>query len=176
MGESIELSPVTHITAGCVGPQGERTFYIQARKDDVIVTLLCEKFQVQQIAAGIVKFVDELQEKYPDLPVASADYLEVEMGLEEPLEPVFRVGHMGLGYDEENDLIVLVAHELADEDSEDDEQGTSTARFWGSRSQLLSMGAYGSTVSARGRPICGNCLQPIDPSGHFCPRRNGHQH
>ncbi len=176
MGESIELSPVTHITAGCVGSQGERTFYIQARKDDVLVTLLCEKFQVQQVATGIEQFVNELQEKYPDLPVAIADYREVEMELEEPLEPVFRVGQMGLGYDEENDLIVLVAQELAEGESEDDEQETSTARFWGSRSQLLSMGAYGSTVSARGRPTCGNCLQPIDPSGHFCPRRNGHQH
>ncbi len=176
MGESIELSPVTSITAGCVGPQGERTFYIQARKDDVLVSLLCEKFQVQQIATGIEQFVNELQEKYPELPVAIADYREVEMELEEPLEPVFRVGQMGLGYDEENDLVVLVAQELAEGESEDDEQETSTARFWASRSQLLSMGAYGSTVSARGRPTCGNCLQPIDPSGHFCPRRNGHQH
>ncbi|MFQ5407029.1 MAG: DUF3090 family protein [Anaerolineales bacterium] len=175
MGQEIELSPVTRITANCVGPPGKRTFYIQARKDDEIVTLLCEKFQVQQLAAGIEQFVTELQEKFPDLPVAVVDYLEAEMELEEPLEPLFRVGQMGLGYDAENDLLVLVAQELVDEE-DGDEADSSSARLWASRSQMLSMGAYGSQVAAQGRPICGNCLQPMEPEGHFCPRRNGHQH
>lgn len=174
MGVTIELSPVTHITAGCVGELGKRTFYIQARKDDELVTLLCEKFQIQQLAAGIEQFVSELQEKFPALPVAVVNYLESEMELEEPLEPIFRVGQMGLGYDAENDLLVLVAQELVGEDDEPDD--AATARFWASRAQMLSMGAHGASVAARGRPICGNCLQPMDPEGHFCPRRNGHQH
>jgi predicted amidophosphoribosyltransferase len=28
---------------------------------------------------------------------------------------------------------------------------------------------------AAGRPICSMCGQPIDPEGHFCPRKNGHR-
>jgi len=31
-------------------------------------------------------------------------------------------------------------------------------------------------VAGQGRPICGNCGEPIDPEGHFCPKRNGHKH
>jgi hypothetical protein len=34
---------------------------------------------------------------------------------------------------------------------------------------------WGLQVAAQGRPICGNCGEPIDPAGHFCPRSNGHK-
>ena len=30
-------------------------------------------------------------------------------------------------------------------------------------------------VVAAGRPTCAMCGEPIDPEGHFCPRRNGHR-
>jgi hypothetical protein len=30
-------------------------------------------------------------------------------------------------------------------------------------------------LAGRGRPICGNCGEPIDAGGHFCPKRNGHK-
>jgi uncharacterized repeat protein (TIGR03847 family) len=29
-------------------------------------------------------------------------------------------------------------------------------------------------VVASGRPPCPLCGQPLDPTGHLCPRRNGH--
>jgi predicted amidophosphoribosyltransferase len=35
---------------------------------------------------------------------------------------------------------------------------------------------WGVEIATRGRPICGNCGEPIDPEGHFCPKRNGHKH
>jgi uncharacterized repeat protein (TIGR03847 family) len=168
-----DLKPVSHITTGAIGPQGKRVFYIQARKDDDVVTLIVEKQQVQDLAFGLEKFLTDLQERLPDLPDASVEYSESEMNLMQPIDPVFRVGHMGLGYDEENDLLVLVAREIQAQD--DNPEDSSIARFWCSRSQLRAMCNWGLEVAGRGRPICGNCGQPIDPEGHFCPKRNGHK-
>jgi uncharacterized repeat protein (TIGR03847 family) len=161
----------------CIGEPGKRVFYIQARKDSQKVTLLCEKFQVQQLAAGIAQFIQEIERKFPDLQPASADYYVPNMLLEMPLESLFRVGQLGLGYDERNDLALLVAQAVSDEEETTPEPDTvSEVRFWATRSQLLAMGSYGIYVAAQGRPICGNCLQPIDSEGHFCPNRNGYKH
>lgn len=169
-----DLRPVNKITTGAIGPQGKRVFYIQARKGDELVTLIVEKQQVQALAIGLEQFLADLDDRFPDLAEASADYKETEMELDQPIDPAFRVGNMGLGYDDENDLLVLVAREIQSEGDESEEG--SVARFWCTRSQLRSMCTWGLEVASRGRPICGNCGQPVDPAGHFCPKRNGHKH
>ncbi|MEJ2550209.1 MAG: DUF3090 domain-containing protein [Anaerolineales bacterium] len=169
-----DLKPVTRITTGAIGPVGQRVFYIQASKGEELITLIVEKQQVQSLAIGLEQFLADLDERFPDLSNAEAAFVEDEMELEKPIDPAFRVGHMGLGYDEDNDLLVLVAREIEAE-GEDLDAG-DVARFWCTRSQLRSMCAWGLEVASRGRPICGNCGQPIDPEGHFCPKRNGHKH
>jgi len=166
----VELNPVSRITAGAVGPPGKRVFYIQARKGSQLVTLLVEKHQVQSLAIGLEEFLDELGERLPELSEASADYNSDEMELEQPLDPMFRAGNIGLGYDEENDRLVLVARQLESED-----EGSEVVRFWCTRSQLRAMCTWGLEVASQGRPICGNCGEPKDPEGHFCPKSNGHK-
>ncbi|MBI2371258.1 MAG: DUF3090 domain-containing protein [Deltaproteobacteria bacterium] len=173
-GISYELNPVTRITAGAVGTPGKRTFYIQARRDRQVVTLLCEKQHVEVLGRGIEEFLKELQEKSPDLPGASDAFDPASMALEEPLEPAFHVGQLGLGYDRDNDLLVLVARELVTEEMTEEE--ASSARFWATRSQMRAMAKFGLEVVKRGRPICPACRRPMDPEGHLCPRSNGHAH
>lgn len=177
--DELELNPVDHICAGCQGEPGQRVFYLQARKGAQLVTLLCEKFQMQQLAAGITKYLDELQARFGQLKPAITDFEEAEMELEEPLEPRFRAGQLGLGYDEAEDLLVLMAQEMT-EDSQaalgEEPPERQSARFWATRQQMLNLAAHISLVASRGRAVCGNCLQPIDPAGHFCPRRNGFKH
>ena len=166
----LELNPVSRITTGAVGPPGTRVFYIQARKEDRLISLIIEKHQIQSLAIGLEEFLEELDGRLPDLPEASAKYDSAEMELEEPLNPMFRVGQIGLGYDEESDRLVLIAREL---ESEDD--GGEVARFWCTRAQLRAMCFWGLEVASLGRPICGNCGEPKDPEGHFCPKSNGHK-
>ena len=170
--EIFDLNPVTHITAGAVGEPGNRTFYIQARQGSQLVTLLCEKQQVAALALGVEQLLEQLAEKDPKLAQTIDLVLEVNMELEEPLDPVFRVGQMGLGYDEERNLLVLVAQELLPEGQ--DASTASSARFWGTAEQMRTMAHHAQAVVASGRPTCPLCGAPIDPEGHFCPRRNGH--
>jgi uncharacterized repeat protein (TIGR03847 family) len=173
-GTVFELNPVTHITTGFIGQPGKRVFYLQAQKGREVVTLIVEKQQVEALAQGIEQFLAELKEKFPDLPDATSDYTPEKMALKVPLDPAFRVGQLGLGYDQDHDLLVLVAQEVIVEERSPDEAGT--ARFFASRSQMMALSEHALVVVKQGRPTCGMCGQPIDPEGHFCPRRNGHQH
>ncbi len=173
-GAVYELNPITHITSGFIGQPGKRVFYLQAFKGREVVTLIVEKQQIEVLAQGIEQFVAELKEKSPGLPDASPDYATDQMALKIPLDPAFRVGQLGLGYDQDRDLLVLVAQEVIVEDRDPEEAGN--ARFFATRSQMRALSRHSLEIIKQGRPICGNCGQPIDPEGHFCPRRNGHKH
>ncbi|MBM4423991.1 MAG: DUF3090 domain-containing protein [Chloroflexi bacterium] len=174
MGRVIELNPVTRITTGAVGQPGKRVFYLQAESGGRSTTVLCEKQQVQALGIGVEQFLQELQQRFPGLLSPGGSFLQADMELREPLEPLFRVGQFGLGYDEDTDRVILVAQEAQEEEANPDD--AASVRFWATRSQMLAMAQYGLQIVGQGRPICGNCLQPIDPEGHFCPRRNGHRY
>ncbi|MFN2304093.1 MAG: DUF3090 family protein, partial [Anaerolineales bacterium] len=86
---SIDLNPITHITVDAIGQPGERVFYLQGRNSDQVITLLVEKFQVQTLALAIENLMVELREKSPELVDASPDFMEEDMTLEPPLDPLF---------------------------------------------------------------------------------------
>ena len=174
MASERDINPVTHVTTGAIGPPGKRVFYLQARSEDGLITLILEKQQVQSLAVGLEEFLAELHKRLPGLSDASADYASEQMALEQPIEPLFRIGQIGLGYDDASDRLVLVVREVLPE--EDDPAQAQVVRLWCTRSQLRAMCYWGLEVAGQGRPICGNCGEPIDPEGHFCPKRNGHKH
>lgn len=174
MAEEIDLQPVTHITIDAIGKPGQRVFYIQGWHEQRTVTLIVEKIQVQSLAVGYEQFLAEIQKRFPQLSEASAEYDEEKMHIHPPVDPIFRVGEISLGYDAENDLVVLVAREVLEEEQPPEE--ARVVRFWCRRSQILAMCRWGMEVAGRGRPICPQCGQPMEPEGHFCPKRNGHKH
>jgi uncharacterized repeat protein (TIGR03847 family) len=174
----IDLQPVTHITTDAIGAPGKRVFYIQGWQGQRTVTVIIEKIQIQSLAVGLEQFLTELQEKYPELPEASAEFDEERMHIHPPVDPLFRVGELGLGYDSDQDLVVLVTKELLPEGAEEGEEGkegeAGVVRFWCTRAQIRAMAHWGMEVASRGRPLCPQCGQPMDPEGHFCPKKNGH--
>lgn len=174
MAEEIELQPVTHITTDAIGAPGKRVFYIQAWQGQRTITLIVEKIQIQSLAVGFEQFHAELQQRLPGLTEAPADYDEDKMHINPPVDPLFRVGELGLGYDVERDLVVLELRELIGED--EDAEEARLVRFWCTRAQIRAMCKWGMEVAARGRPICPQCGEPIEPEGHFCPKKNGHKH
>ncbi len=111
----IELDPVDRITADAVGPPGERVFYLQARKQDRLVTLLVEKQQVQLLAASVLEILARVGKETGEGPPEAA------MDLEDPLLPEWRAGRLSIGYLEDRDLLMLEAEEVVP-DAEDDDQ------------------------------------------------------
>lgn len=168
--ELFDLNPVGYITADAIGPPGERTFYLQASQEDTLITLVLEKEQVQALAISIDQMLDELEKRHPQSASEMELISQYDLVLREPIEPVFRVGQIGLGYDEDSDMLIVVAQELTDDSEE-----MSVARFWATRAQMKAMSEHSLQVVEAGRPTCPLCNRPIDKDGHFCPRRNGHQ-
>ncbi len=172
----IDLNPVQHITADAIGQPGQRVFYLQAwREVDVQpITVIIEKVQLQTLSAGIEQMLSEVAKQNPNLSAPSTEYDEGKMHITPPVDPLFRGGEMGLGYDAENDLIVILAREIVMEGGDPEE--ASVVRFWCSRDQAGQLATWGQEVVGRGRAICPLCGQPMDPAGHFCPKKNGHKH
>jgi len=169
-----DLRPVDHITTDAIGQPGKRIFYLQAWQGERTVTLIVEKIQVQSLSIGLEQFLAEIHEKFPNLAEASSEYQEDKMHIHPPVDPLFRAGEFGLGYDSESDLLVLVARELQAEGVDPEE--ASVVRFWCTRSQLRALAHWGMEIASRGRPLCPQCGEPMDPEGHFCPKKNGHKH
>jgi uncharacterized repeat protein (TIGR03847 family) len=175
VSERIDLDPVTRITAAATGEPGHRTFYLQARDDAVVVSLLVEKQQVALLALH----VDELLERIGRAPNPEDAGVPdpSSLDLEEPVDPAFRVGQIGLGYEEDRDLVLLQCDEYVPEDA-DEEQAPADpgrVRIWATRGQVYALARRGEREVAAGRPTCPMCGEPLDPAGHFCPRSNGHR-
>lgn len=171
MAHQIELNPVSHLTIGTIGKPGQRTFYLQGGRGNNSISLIIEKEQATVLADSLETFIEELDQKHPVETRDVEESILQDMRLREPVEALFRVGNMGLGYNESDDQVVLIAYELVDE-----EEDPNVVSFWASRIQMRSLVNHAREIVAAGRPICGNCGRPIDPSGHFCPNRNGHRH
>jgi len=183
---TFDFNPVSAIVADAVGRPGQRTFFLQARQGGDMATLIMEKEQVAALATSILQLLEELEKERADLP-AVAEEPDVP-SLREPLEPAFRVGQLGLGYDERQDLMVLIAQAIPDAGGEEqdvavdppapemteDEDNDQKARFYATRGQMRSLSEHALQVVAAGRPDCPLCGRVIEPDGHFCPRTNGH--
>ena len=167
-----DLNPVDRITTDAIGQPGKRVFYLQARQGTKLVTLICEKEHVAALSVAVDHWLLSLVDNVAEAVVEPDAVLQEGMELEVPLDPVFHVAEVNLGYDQESGRLVVIAYELL---PEQDDVTPSVARFWATPAQMRAFSIRGLEVVAAGRPRCAMCGEPIDPEGHFCPRKNGHR-
>ncbi len=162
-----EFEEVDAFTAGTIGRPGERVFYLQARAGRQRLAVRCEKQQV----AAIVQY---LRRVLVDLPPAEDRPMGGALELATPVDEVFVLGPIGLGYDRSNDRIVVQLEELVptDDDGEPIADDHGQMRIYVSRSQASAFCEHADEIVAAGRPNCQWCTLPIDPDGHACPRMN----
>ena len=114
----IDVDPCDHITADAIGKPGQRVFYLQAYQDQRTITVIIEKTQLHSLAIGVEQFLSQINEQNPDVEEASGDYVEEVMRINPPVDPLFRVGEIGLGYDKDRDLVVLFVKEILTEEDD----------------------------------------------------------
>jgi len=158
--------------AGAVGQPGRRTFFLQARKDDVLVSVSLEKLQVAALAtrmSSLLEAVDaDVRSSVPDAG-----------SLEEPVVDLFRVGAMALAWDAETGTVVVEAQTETDDGEyaevpDEAADGPDLLRVRIDPPAARGFIERAEAVIAAGRPACPFCGEPLDPGGHFCTRTKAH--
>lgn len=159
-------------TADYTGQPGDRTFYVQSR-GDATLTFAVEKQQVELLAERLKEMLLLLDAADPIATATPAR--DPSFGLEDPIEPEWRVGTIAIGYVEESDRIVVSLAPVQDDPPEDPEEIEFDARFFLDKDQVRAFSLHAAAVVAEGRPLCQLCGLPMDPDGHNCPASNGHR-
>ena len=176
--------------AGTVGQPGERTFFLQAREGNRITSVACEKQQVSVLAEHLDRVLNEVHKRSVgdvEVPPAGSAARDTEP-LDAPITEEFRVGTMTIAWDPTIRRIVieLFSNVDADEEEQDQEAGKAAERAEEidadevfvvkiTASYARDFVARAQALVAAGRPSCPFCLQPMDASGHVCPRANGYR-
>ena len=178
MSASFELDAPEHFTAGAVGQPGERVFYLQARQDRSLVTLKCEKEQVGALGEYLAGLLVRIGRSGPEG--------RGDLELIQPIEPAWAVASLGVGHDESDNRIIIVANEVVEEAEEEDGPAAepppasepavepATARFHITPAQAAAFAARARVLLKAGRPVCPMCGRTKEAEGHVCPRANGH--
>ncbi|MGH2477841.1 MAG: DUF3090 family protein [Candidatus Limnocylindrales bacterium] len=182
------FDPPERFVAGTIGEPGDRTFFLQARDGERVVSVALEKVQVAVLADRLGALLEELDRRgvaaasLPDDEDLAALATQDAGPLDEPLNEAFRAGSLTLGWDGTAEQILVEARAQGDdgeaidpdEDDDEDEDGPDLLSVRISAADARSFIARAARVVAAGRPPCPLCGAPLDPRGHICPRRNGH--
>jgi uncharacterized repeat protein (TIGR03847 family) len=159
----IEIERADFVTVGALGRPGQRTFYLQAGQNDLLVTLIIEKEQAAAMGIALGKALEQLGAAEAEGDVTGSDLVE-------PVEPLFRVGMLKLGYDEARDRVLIIAEELV---AEEESRGTRV-HIWATRQQASLLSRQAMAVVSAGRQPCPVCHEPMSPNEpHVCVKGNG---
>ena len=175
-----EFDPPERFVAGTVGEPGARTFFLQARSGQRMVSVALEKQQVAVLAERIDELLDEVMASTGNdtlIPAVAPVGLDDAEPLEQPIDEQFRAGTMTLSWDPGLARVVIEVFPIADAAEEDvEEEEAEPDEVFLVRLEAGPARAFvkraGLVVEA-GRPDCPFCGNPIDPDGHLCVRANG---
>lgn len=165
-------------TADYTGRPGERTFFLQSRSETLTLTYQLEKGQVEVLGEKLKELLlmmdpaDEIRTAVPQRNPAYA--------LSAPIEPEWRVGTIGLTFEEDTDSMVIALEPPGPESSDDEtDEGLDVddfaVRILLRKDQARAFVLHALAIVAEGRPLCQLCGLPMDPDGHKCPASNGHR-
>lgn len=173
-----DLEPDAFVT-DYTGQPGQRTFFVQARAGDAVRTHLIEK---QQVAVLADKLREVLLLVDPTDPISTASpERDPALRLETPIEPEWRVGTIGLSYDDSDERVIVAfrpvndAEDPTSELEEPPDPDDFAIRYRLRRDQVRAFVLHALSVVGEGRPLCQLCGLPMDPDGHLCPASNGHR-
>ena len=188
--------------AGALGVPGQRTFFIQATKGNQQISVGLEKTQVAVLAERIASLLlalkeggvaigDELPGPAPNLAEPVVEQFRVgtmSLGWDgEAGRVVIEAREVGeADIDDEPDADADEEEELESAEGTDEEgvelrslaadmdDPRDVVRVELEPQAALRFASGALEVVRAGRPPCPLCGAPLEPTGHFCVRRNGH--
>ncbi len=144
------------------GEPGQRTFRVRILGSaSEVAWLWVEKEHVRALSFAFRRVLAGL--KYEERSGTAAT-----REMPEAVDHEIRVGIIGVGFDESNQMVVLQVHELGL-----GEEDQSTLRVGFTLEQCSVLVADMDKIVAAGRPLCPLCSLPMDAAGHACVRQNG---
>jgi uncharacterized repeat protein (TIGR03847 family) len=179
---TLDMETPDRFSVGAAGPVGQRVFMLHAAQGAVTLTVKVEKQQVAVLAGYLARIVREL---------GHTGKLPEDLDFDLDVEPSWVVGTIGVSYDEDVDRLVVVMEESGPPEDDEDEVGGpfprgddeepdpgasgAVARVLVTKEQAAAFAIRATRLVEAGRPSCPLCGLPLDPSGHDCPRTNGHR-
>lgn len=164
---------------GTVGVPGDRTFFMQARNGNRIVSVVLEKEQVSLLAERLLDLLQQV-ETVQGVVLTNTAAADLEP-LDNPITEEFRVGTLALGWNEKTEQVVIEAHAMTEsfddvpDLEEDTDSGPDVIRVRITGTYARGFAERALSVVAAGRPPCPLCNLALDPQGHICPRANGYR-
>lgn len=176
---TMEVRPEV-FTADYTGRPGERTFFLQSRSETLTLSFLLEKGQVEVLAEKLKELLVMID---PVDPIRTVDAVRNPLyALSAPIEPEWRVGTIGLTYQEDPEFVIVALEPVEPAEDEasalsegPDEVEDFAVRILITREQARGFVGHALAVVNEGRPLCQLCGLPMDPDGHKCPASNGHR-
>ena len=160
---------------GTLGQPGNRLFVIQVSRGSSLTSVAVEKQQVQVLGRRIGEIIDQLEAL--GASIDGPDWV-TDMGpLDAPVDIVFRAGAIGLAFDPQRNAVQLelFSSEVSEAGGSEDDD-TLLVQIWLTPRQAREFAKRSEYIVASGRPACPYCGQPLEITGHICPRSNGYRH
>ncbi|HJO40557.1 MAG: hypothetical protein CL432_00680 [Acidimicrobiaceae bacterium] len=153
-------------TAGTMGPQGRRVFFLQASFGNQVLSLKVEKQQMAGLAGFLTSMLNDLpptdEPELSNSTVAETKFIE-------PEEPDWVIGNFEVIYKQSEDQLILIAEELIRDEASEPAQ----ARLSLSRLQVEHFIQTAQELISSGRPPCPYCGSPLEPdAAGWCPCSN----
>jgi uncharacterized repeat protein (TIGR03847 family) len=160
----IEALDVQFIRPEALGEPGSRRFRLVVVINGRTIIAWMEKEQVRRLGELLLDVIERL-------PKAASDAEKVETGTvpNEISSDQFRAGRMELSYDEEDDRLVVIIHDI-----EADDDALPALAFRLTRAQTRQFSIEADDLVQSGRPTCPLCGRPMGPGNHVCEKQNGH--
>lgn len=146
---------------GAIGEVGSRVFLLQAIEGPRRYTVKVEKQQVAVLATYLSRAIEGMGR-----PGHLPEELDLVLSPEDGIDLV--AGNLSVAIDDAANTVELTIEGLG----EDEGDGAVIAL---TKEQAAAWAIRATTLVEAGRPPCPLCGFPLDPSGHDCPRTNGHR-
>jgi uncharacterized repeat protein (TIGR03847 family) len=198
------FDPPDRFVAGAVGQPGQRTFFLQAVKGGQVVSVALEKAQVAVLAERVATLLLALRQRGVEIgeenltnspQLAEPVVEEFRVGTltlrwdpdrEVVVIEAHEIGDVDDGEEEEEaeaadaelsdaDQLRAAIAQIAEVEATETGLDLDVVRVQLEPDAALEFASGAVAVVQAGRPPCPMCGEPLEPTGHFCTRRNGYQ-
>ena len=152
-----------------IGEPGQRVFRLRVTSGGDAASLWLEKEQLAALTLAIRQLLEQTEES----EAQDEQGLASSPAFPEHPQVDFKLGRLGIGYDEDRRMVTIYAYEQSEEEEEKDDAPPAFA-CQVSLGQCAAFADRAEAAIRAGRPVCVLCGGPIEGGGHKCQRRNGH--